>query len=140
MQEEYLIQRTLNTYSNAASRGDWDRAVGTYMPNGIWEIPHLSLRFEGHNAIREALQNFMATMDYVVQMNAPALIEIEGMNATAHAAIRECGKSKGKNEGFEFFGFYADELVRTAEGWKFVRRAFQGLGTSRFPLTSGERH
>jgi hypothetical protein len=140
MQEEYLVQRTLNTYSNAASRGDWDRTIGTYMPNGIWEIPHLSLRFEGHKSIREALENFKATMDYVIQMNAPALIEIDGTNATAHAAIRECGKSKGKNEGFEFFGFYADELIRTAEGWKFVRRVFQGVGSSRFPLISGESH
>jgi hypothetical protein len=140
MEEEYLIQRTLNTYSNAASRGDLDVAVGTYLPNGVWEIPHLSLRFEGHKAIRSALENFMATMDYVIQMNAPALIEISGATATAHAAIRECGKSKGKNEGFEYFGFYVDELIRTADGWKFLRRIFQGRGTSLFPLISGERH
>jgi hypothetical protein len=79
-------------------------------------------------------------MDYVVQLNAPALIEVNGNKATTSSTIRECGKSKGKNEGFEYFGFYLDELVQTPQGWKFARRVFRGIGTSMFPLNSGERH
>ncbi|MDG2004632.1 MAG: nuclear transport factor 2 family protein [Novosphingobium sp.] len=140
MNDQAAIQIVLTTYSQTASSGEWDAAVGTYMPDGVWEIPHLGMKLEGQQAIRGALTSFMAEMDYVMQMNAPALIEVNGDTATARAGIRECGKSKGKNEGFEFFGFYVDDLVRTDAGWKFARRSFEGLGTSYFPLVSGEAH
>jgi len=134
MDDERAIQRLITTYSQTASIGDWDGAVATYLADGVWEIPHLSLRSEGQAAIRGALDAFFATMDYVIQMNAPALIHVSGSTATARSAIRECGKSAGKAEGFEYFGFYQDELVKTAEGWKFKLRVFEGVGTNMFPL------
>ena len=140
MQDENAIQKLLSTYSQAASAGDWDRAIGTYMPDGVWDIPHLGMRLEGQKAIRAALNDMVAKMDYVIQMNSPALIELTGNTATAHRGIRECGKSKGKDGGFEFLGFYADKLVRTDDGWKFVRRVFEGVGTHFFPLVKGEAH
>lgn len=134
MDDERDIQRLLTTYSQTASVADWDGAVGTYLPDGVWTIPHLSLAFEGQEAIRHALEAFFEQMDYVIQMNAPALIHVSGSTATARAAIRECGKSAGKPEGFEFLGFYQDELVKTAEGWRFNSRTFEGVGTNVFGL------
>jgi hypothetical protein len=139
MDDERAIQHLLTTYSQTASVADWDGAVGTYLPDGLWEIPHLSLAFEGQAAIRHALESFFEQMDYVIQMNAPALIEVNGHTATARAAIRECGKSAGKAEGFEYLGFYQDDLVKTANGWRFKTRVFEGLGTNVFGLI-GEGH
>ena len=134
MPDEYWIQRTISRYSQRASVGDWDGVLATYMPDGVWDIPHLNMRFEGHEAIREALTGFFGVMDYVVQLNAPAVIDVDGDTALAWSGIRECGKSKDRDEGFEFFGTYADSLVRTADGWKFARRVFEGVGTHYFPL------
>ena len=134
MDDERAIQRLITTYSQTASIGDWDGAAGTYLADGVWEIPHLELRFEGQAAIRGALDAFFATMDHVIQLNAPALIHVSGSTATARSAIRECGKSAGKAEGFEYFGFYQDQLVKTAEGWRFKLRVFEGVGTNMFPL------
>jgi ketosteroid isomerase-like protein len=140
MRDEDGIQRTISQYSLSASRGDWERTVECYVDDGVWEIPHLGMRFEGRAAIREALAGFFGVMDYVVQMHAPAVIDIEGDRATARSLIRECGKSRGLDEAFEFFGTYVDSLVRTGEGWKFARRLFEGQGTHYFPLTRGEAH
>ena len=140
MQDEMAIQRLINTYSQYGSLGDWDRAVDTYMPDGIWAIPHLGMRFAGHAAIRQALTDFFATMDYVVQLNSPALIDVWGDTATARSGISENGKVAGKDEGFLYMGFYLDELVRTAQGWKFTSRVFDGSGSSLYPLTSGTPH
>lgn len=134
MDDERAIQRLITTYSQTASIGDWDAAVATYLPDATWTIPHLDLAFTGHEAIRGALDAFFATMDYVIQMNAPALIRVSGSTATARSAIRECGKSAGKAQGFEYFGFYQDELVKTADGWRFKLRVFEGVGTSMFAL------
>ena len=140
MQDEMAIQQLINTYSQYGSIGDWDKAVGTYAPDGVWAIPHLGMRFEGHAAIRQALTDFLATMDYVVQLNSPALIDTAGDKATARSGISENGKVAGKDEGFLFLGFYVDELVRTKEGWKFASRVFEGTGTSLYPLNSGTKH
>jgi ketosteroid isomerase-like protein len=134
MDEERAIQKVITTYSQTCSIGDWDGAVDTYLPEGSWTIPHLDLCFTGHEAIRGALRAFFDTMDYVIQLNAPALIDVSGASATARSAIRECGKSAGKVEGFEYFGFYQDELTKTAVGWRFRKRVFEGVGTSMFPL------
>lgn len=134
MEEEWAIQKLLTTYSVSASRGDWDAAVTTYLPDGVWAIPHLAMRLDGHAAIRGALTGFFAEMDYVVQLASPALITITGDTATARSNIREAGKSRGHSEGFEFFGQYADRLVRTTKGWRFAERVFEHLGTHYFPL------
>ncbi len=134
MDDERAIQRLITTYSQSGSIGNWDTTVATYLPDGTWSIPHLGMSFTGHEALRGALSAFFATMDYVIQMNAPALIEVSGSTATARSAIRECGKSAGKPEGFEYFGFYQDELVKTADGWRFKLRLFEGVGSSMYPL------
>jgi hypothetical protein len=135
MEEEWAIQKLLTTYSVSASRGDWDAAVGTYLPDGVWAIPHFAMRLEGHAAILGALTGFFGEMDYVVQMNGPALITVTGDTATARCNIREAGKSRGKPEGFEFFGQYADRVVRTPDGWRFEERVFEHLGTHYFAVT-----
>ena len=135
MSQEFSIQQTINRYSEGASRGDWDQVLSTYVPDGVWEIPYFGAKFEGHDAIRDALKHFTGPMDYIVQINAPALIEVREHTATARSVIRECGKFTGQNEALEVLGFYADTLLRTPDGWKFNRRVFEVRGMHRFPLT-----
>jgi ketosteroid isomerase-like protein len=134
------IQRLINTYSQLASQGDLKTASETWVPEGVWAIPHFGMRIEGREAIRGTLQSFMDTMEYVLQLNSPALIEVTGDKATASSGIRESGKTKGKMEAFDFLGLYLDELVRTPEGWRFTVRTFKGLGSQTFPLTTGDKH
>jgi hypothetical protein len=74
-------------------------------------------------------------MDFIVQLNNPALIEIKGDTATARSVIRECGKYAGRNEALEVLGFYADKLLRTSDGWKFTHRVFELRGMHNFPLS-----
>ena len=78
MTDEFAIQETINRYSEGASRADWDQVLSTYLPNGVWEIPDLKAKFEGHKALREGLMHFAGPMDYIVQLNSPALIKLDG--------------------------------------------------------------
>jgi hypothetical protein len=135
MSKEFSIQQTINRYSEGASRGDWDRVLSTYLPDGIWEIPYFGATFQGRDAIFDALKHFTEPMEYIVQINAPALIEADENTATARSVIRECGKFAGRNEALEVLGFYADTLLHTPDGWKFSRRVFEVRGMHRFPLT-----
>ena len=137
MNEEISIQQTINRYSEGASRADWDQVLSTFVPDGVWEIPHFGAKFQGHNAIGEALRHFTQPMEYIVQLNAPALINVHDETATARSVIRECGKFMGQNEALEVLGFYSDTLLRTQAGWKFTRRVFEVRGMHRFVLVSG---
>jgi ketosteroid isomerase-like protein len=135
MSDDFSIQQTISRYAEGASRGDWVQVLSTYMPDGVWEISSFGAKFEGHQAIQDALRQFSDPMDYIVQINGPALMQIKGDTATARSVIRECGKYAGRNEGLEVLGFYADKLLRTPEGWKFTHRVFELRGMHNFPLS-----
>jgi ketosteroid isomerase-like protein len=132
--DEFFVQRTINRYSEAASRADWGEVLSTYLTNGVWDIPAFGAKFEGHAALREGLMRFAEPMEYIVQFNAPALINLENNSAIARSVIRECGKYAGRDEALEVLGFYADRLVRTSDGWKFAHRSFELRGMHTFPL------
>ena len=134
MIDELAIQQNINRYSEGASRSDWDQVITTFMPDGIWEIPVHKVKFHGHADIKKGLAHFSADVDYMLQVNAPAVITITGDTATARSVIREGGKCKGRNEGLEVHGLYADKLARTPDGWKFVHRIFELRGMFTYPL------
>jgi ketosteroid isomerase-like protein len=135
MLDEVAIQQTINRYSDAASRADWDRVLSTFTPDAGWEVPAFGAVYRGPDVIRAAMSAFVAQMAYFVQINAPAVISVDGDRASARSIIRECGKFADRDEALEIFGFYEDELVRTGpREWKFNRRVFHILGQHRFAL------
>ena len=134
MNDEALIQQTLNLYSVSASRADWDRVLTTFTPDAVWKVPVFDATFAGLEAIREGLLRFSGPMDYIVQVNTPAVITVDGDTATAECVIREGGKFSGRDEGLEILGLYRDRLARTAAGWKFVERIFELRGMHSYPL------
>lgn len=133
MNDQIEIQYLLNLYSEAASRGDFDTVVSTFTAEGSWEVESFGLKFVGLDAILGAQKDFTAAMEYLVQMNAPAVIAVDGDAATARSTIRECGKFKDKDEAVEFMGYYVDTLERRAGEWRFAKRVFHLIGTHRFP-------
>lgn len=128
MIDEFAIQQTISRYCDGANRRDWQQVLATFTPDAIWEVPTLGAKLEGHEAIQEGFAAFTGPTDYIVQINAPAIIEVDGDRGTARSVIRECGKYTGRDEAFEVLGFFTDELVRTADGWKFTRRTLQIQG------------
>jgi ketosteroid isomerase-like protein len=139
MIDEVAIQQTINTYTVAASRADWPQLLSTFTADGIWEVPARGMRLQGQAAIQPAMAGFVAQMAYFVQVNAPAVIKVDGETATARSVIRECGKFADRDEALEVLGIYEDELVRTAQGWKFARRVFRSAGLHTFPLSPKAR-
>ena len=139
-EDQAAIQRVINTYSQYASKGDWDRVLPMFLTEAVWEIPHLGMKLEGRDTIAATLTMFKGTMDYVLQLNSPALIEVDGDSARATSGIRESGKSAGKDEAFDYFGIYADTFTRTADGWKFRTRVFEGIGSQTYALLTGAAH
>jgi ketosteroid isomerase-like protein len=134
MDDAAAIQNLINAYHEAGSMGDYERMIATFTSDGIWEFTQSGRRFVGLAAIREAVAAFTGPLEYVAQINAPAVIGIEGDIATARSSIRESAKFAGRNEGVEAFGVYRDTLVRSVAGWRFTRRAFDLRWMHRVPI------
>lgn len=132
MSDEVAIQQTLNAYSVAASLGDHVAMADTYLPDGVWEIPGIDTRLEGREAIIAGADAITGAIEYMVQLNSPAVIKVDGDTATAQCVIRECGKYAGRNTSLEVLGLYDDKLVRTPDGWKFAERIFTIRGMHDF--------
>jgi ketosteroid isomerase-like protein len=126
--DHFAIQQVLNTYSCNASTGNLAGMVATFAPDGVWEVPGAGLSLCGHEAILAAASGITGTLEYMVQLNSPAMIEVSGDRATAKSVIRECGKYAGKQLNLEVLGTYDDELVRLPEGWRFAKRRFTTMG------------
>jgi ketosteroid isomerase-like protein len=137
MSDIEAIQQLMNRYSEGACRRDWPQMMATFTADGEWLVPERDMALHGHAQIAPAMAAFVAQMDYFVQLNSAAVIEVEGDRATARSVIREVGKFAASDIALEVLGHYTDDLVRTAEGWKFARRTYKGLGLHRFDLLTG---
>jgi ketosteroid isomerase-like protein len=132
--DEFAIQQTINAYTEGASRADWPQVMSTFLPDAVWAVPSRNRELQGHDVIQPAMAGFIEQMAYFVQLNTPALIQVDGDRARARSVIREHGRFKDRDEALEVLGIYEDELVRTAQGWKFARRTFHSLGSHTWPL------
>ena len=134
MIDKLEIQETISLYHEGGSKADWDQVIATFLPDGIWEVPAMNIRCEGQSDIREAMTSLLAPIEYLVQINAPAIIAVDGDSASARSLIRECAKFRGQAGVIDVVGQFNDELRRTPDGWRFAHRTFTILGTH----TTGE--
>lgn len=140
MTDEFAIQQILNIYSVNASLNKHEEMAATFAPDGIWEVPGIGLRCEGREAILQAAQGVTGAVDYLVQLNSPAIVEVDGDTATAQSVIRECGQYAGRQTALEVLGLYTDRLVRLPEGWRFAHRLFTVRGMHDFAITPAPIH
>jgi ketosteroid isomerase-like protein len=136
--DEEAIQRTISTYAEAGSRRDLDRALATFVPDATWEFAgHPEHKHTGVVAIRRSMEQLVSTTEYLVQMNSPAVIHVDGDWATARSVIRESGKVRERDEYLDVLGIYEDVLVRTSQAWLFKSRIFTMIGAAKMPIQNG---
>jgi ketosteroid isomerase-like protein len=140
MSDRNDIQQVINTYSVMASQGRVAEMAATYAADGIWAVPGIGLEVTGHAAIIAAAAAVTDKLEYIVQMNSPAVIKVEGDRASAQTVVRECGKYAGKQVALEVLGLYDDVLVRTDVGWRFARRNFILRGMHDVPISPPSLH
>ena len=134
MDDVTAIQQLLNAYTEAASRSDWTTVASCFTEDAIWETP--AGKIAGRDDAIAKMKELVGGFDYIVQLNAPGVITVSGDTATARSVIRECGKLKGQDVAMEFLAHYNDEIVRTADGWKFTHRVFVSQGMHSFAVSA----
>jgi hypothetical protein len=129
MLEKVEIQETISRYHEGAATFDLDQIVATFLPDGTWEVPSLKLRAVGHVDLRETMAALIEPIEYLVQINAPAIIDVDGDTASARSLVRECALLRDGGVYMDVVGQFVDGLERTSDGWKFAHRTFTVFGT-----------
>jgi hypothetical protein len=129
MIDKVEVQEAISLYHEAASMFDFEQLAMAFLPDGIWEVPGLRILSRGRDDIRSAMTELMEPIEYLVQINAPAVIVVTGDAASARSLIRESAKFRDRPGLVDVVGQYVDELARTTDGWKFARRTFTIIGT-----------
>jgi hypothetical protein len=126
MNDKQEIQELISLYSYAASTRDFDKVGSVFAPEATWQLfghPEMKFKFGPPNLL-ESIKNIILPTTSLTQMNAPAIIEVNGDAATAASLINESGEIVPANQYFVMFGRYNDELKKINGKWKFTARRF----------------
>ena len=129
MLDKVEIQERISLYHEGASKFDFEQLAAAFLPDGIWEVPDMGIFSQGRDNIRSTMSALMTPIEYLVQINAPAVIVVDGDAASARSLIRESAKFRDRPGLMDVVGQYIDELERTPDGWKFAHRTFTIIGT-----------
>jgi ketosteroid isomerase-like protein len=115
------IQQVAVRYADAINRGDVRAAMDTFVLDARLERPSGSPAL-GRAAIEVAISEKVGTLDLIFQTVHLGLITVDGDVARARFPITEWSRRADDSQSFLMLGWYDDDLVRLAEGWRFSRR------------------
>jgi hypothetical protein len=125
--DDYVaIQRLAHTYSWAASKGNLDALVATFADIGILSgfavlVGRTESEIVGRKAIRELFAGFLPGVELIHQLSQLGAVTVTANTAQADVMVSEHVRWRGQRVSV-FTGYYADDLVRTADGWRYAKR------------------
>ena len=138
MHDEYAIQDLISRYSDAITRRDWQTVSSVFAAGASWQVLGVpEFRFEG-DKVGSGIRSLVEPANYLIQMNTPAIVQVNGNTATARSTIFETGEYEaGRFQPFkcrfESFGIYSDRLRKDDGSWRFAAREFTMLNMRIIP-------
>lgn len=134
--DEHDILKLANAYSHAVMRRDGRLAALTYTADGQL-VAFGRPPIVGREALSAAFVATFSPLAFITQACVGSVIEVHGDTALASFAVNEFFRpQQGQADTLmTCMGMYEDDLVRTAEGWRFARRKFSPFfrGTATMP-------
>ena len=124
--DRLLIRELIDEYSNVVTQKCWDRLPELFVEDCAWRTRGSNFRdIVGRGQVVEAIIAVVKGYRMVFQMPHAPRILLEGDTASATTLMNEVIKVDDET-GRLVLAVYKDAFVRTAEGWKFKERVFQG--------------
>jgi hypothetical protein len=125
------ISELLVRYATGIDRRDWPlfRTVFTddceldYGEIGAWQ---------GVDAVTDFMDTTHAMAGHTLHRLTNQAITLDGDNASARTYIDAVIMFGDNQSGVNAWGFYDDEIVRTADGWRIARRRFTQVRITTF--------
>ncbi|SFG44590.1 SnoaL-like domain-containing protein [Novosphingobium sp. CF614] len=114
---ERAVERMIADYAALNDAGDWAAVAAMYVPEGRMSRPTAPDAFvEGRDAILAAFQARPARASRHVVANIRVVLAGDGATATSQILLFTAA------DKLPLVGTYADRLVLTDEGWRFIER------------------
>lgn len=138
--DKQLIGELQNQYAYAIDSGKYDKLDEMFLPNAVYDFGPAGSATT-LNEVKETIRAALEPLTVAQHVNGNQWAEIDGDRATAGCYFRvhmhRLGMAGG--EHFEMGGRYDDGLVRTTDGWRFVKRTITILWSDGNPDVRWER-
>jgi ketosteroid isomerase-like protein len=124
--DAFLIQRLIADYADAVNRSDSAAVAATFAEGGALAgftkmLGQPDTDVTGPDAIRTLFDGVLPGMEFVFQNTQSGPLTITGDTARGETMLTEFARWRGHGLSI-FLGRYADDFVRTPNGWRFARR------------------
>lgn len=124
-QNRWAVDRSLildltARYNRAFDSGDAEGYADLFTADGVMEVEG-GPRFEGRDALAAMCANTQAAIRHVT---TDPVVTVDGDTAVQEVTLLVVARPAAGQHGstLQSSGRYVDDLVRTAEGWRFARR------------------
>lgn len=124
--DEHDIAALLVRYATGIDRRDWD-AFRSCFADDVVAVYDGIATWLGVDEITAFMVDAHADMGHTMHRIMNPAIEVDGDTATARCYVDLVAMMPDGQTGVKTAGFYDDELVRTADGWRIARRHFVGV-------------
>ncbi|MDF3341541.1 nuclear transport factor 2 family protein [Mycolicibacterium septicum] len=117
------IVDVLVRYATGIDRRDWPLFRTAFTDDCALDYGEIG-QWNGVDAVTEFMDRSHAMAGRTMHRLSNHTIAVDGDAATARTYIDGLIMAQDNNSGVNAVGFYDDELVRTADGWRIARRRF----------------
>lgn len=116
MDDHRAIERLINLYGHVLDEKEWDRLGELFAPDGSFLIESRSVARRG---LPEVEAHMRSTSHPIAHYATNIVIDVEEGADRATALVKVWAP---RSDGTVVVGSYRDELVRGADGWRFLVR------------------
>lgn len=136
--DRFLIRELIDGYCNIVNRRAWSELSALFTEDAKWTLlgvsaPGVNNSWDGRDRIVRAVTRAVDRYPMLLHITGSCQVRLMGDTATASTALQEVVKADD-NDGIYLLGVYYDDLLRTAEGWKFRKREFHARFINRQPM------
>lgn len=122
------IRRLTHDYAWAVDHAQLDDLIPLFTEDAEWDTTAFGMGIErGQEALRAFFQGLIDNTKTRCHMAMNHRIELNGDEATATVYLHAFVEMAQDGRRDESVGYYADDYVRTPQGWKFRRRVANPL-------------
>lgn len=120
------ISDLLVRYATGIDRRDWPLFRTVFTDDCELDYGEIG-KWNGVDAVTEFMDTTHAMAGHTLHRLTNQVIAVDGDKASARTYVDAVIMFGDNQSGVNAWGFYDDEIVRTAEGWRIARRRFTSV-------------
>lgn len=129
--DHQAISDLLVRYATGIDRRDWPLFRTVFTDDCDLDYGEIG-RWQGVDEVTDFMDKTHAIAGHTLHRLSNLVITVDGDKASARTYVDAVIMFGDNQAGVNAWGFYDDEIVRTAEGWRIARRRFTQVRVAAF--------